>query len=65
MTQTRMPKTRKSINISAHMVHKLIIEMQQRKVEQASAIIAFTNKLFGLRHYYFIGLQNYLQPIST
>jgi hypothetical protein len=58
-----MSNTRKIINISAWFTN--LLSQSNREKQQASVVIAFTNKLYRLRHNYFIELQNYLEPIST
>src|SRR5438105_11301582 len=47
------------------MINNFITEVRQRQAEQASALIAFTNKSSILGHYNLIGLKNQLVAIST
>src|SRR5438105_7953685 len=47
------------------MINNFITEVRQRQAEQASTLIAFTNKSSILGHYNFIGLKNQLVAIST
>jgi hypothetical protein len=53
------------INTITNIVHTLIIEIRNRKVEQASAHIAFTNKLSTVQHDKFIRLKHYLKTLPT
>ena len=47
------------------MVHNLVTKIRNGKVEQASAIIAFANKLAKAQNDYFIRLKDQLESIST
>jgi hypothetical protein len=53
------------INNITNIVHRLIAKIRNRKVERASTLIAFANKLPTLWHDKFIQIKHYINTIPT